>query len=158
MVCIVQALGNDTLVEDENELLHVINRAIGKSWSRLSKQGRHNTTNNHKSGHFCTSKTKVAKDLQLWLHGLVRIGGQYRTASGVWTADKLRNWVTKYRNHGVDEKEKKSVEKTVSLSLKRPLADILQRSSKKKQISNPKHMNANPLLDYIPCCLDLRHC
>ena len=65
MVCIAQALGYDKVVRNQNKLLLAINRAIGKVWGAPSKQNRHNTTKKHEKGYFCTSKSKVAKNLEL---------------------------------------------------------------------------------------------
>ena len=145
MVCAVQALGIDALVQSEDILLQSINRALGKQFGKPTKQDRHNKANKHEVGHFCDSQVSVAKTLLLWLYGLVQIGGQYRTASEVWTVEKLKDWITKNGQNTIEEKEvvRKTVplfsdekEKLQSQSRKRVLSDFFQGSSKKKKITS----------------------
>ena len=65
MVCVVQALGNDALVQTEDILHQTINRALGKEFDKPTKQARHNKANKHKVGNFCDPKVSVAKTLLL---------------------------------------------------------------------------------------------
>ena len=74
-VCVVQALGNDALVQTEDILLQTVNRALGKEFCKPTKQARDNKANKQKVGNFCDSKVNVAKTLLLWIHGLVPVGG-----------------------------------------------------------------------------------
>ena len=83
MICVVEALGNDTPIQNADLLLQIINRTVGKEFMKPAKQKRHNQSKKHTAGHFCNSKFRVAKALESWIHGLIPIGGQYRTASDV---------------------------------------------------------------------------
>ena len=65
MVCVVQELGNDDLVQNEDIILKTLNRALGKQFGKPTKQDRHNKANKHKVGHFCDSEVSVTKTLLL---------------------------------------------------------------------------------------------
>ena len=141
MVCIVNALERDPIAfENEQKMTQIINMSVGKTWNKLSKQKRHNTTNNHELPYFCTTKGAVAKALRLWRLGLSSIGGNYCTYSDVCDTTVLKKWIS--RNMKMreinpvgdrDEEEKKSV--------KRPLLSLFEKDCKKPRYDKPLTMD-----------------
>ena len=92
MVCVVEALSQDpSAANSTHKLVNILNRFMGKTWSKPSKRKKHCVTRNHAKVYFCSTKRNVAKTLQLWKLGLQNIGGIYCKLPGTWTSDRLQN-------------------------------------------------------------------
>ena len=93
-VCLVCILGS--LEEDANPLKHVdklsgiINKFVGKTWQKPSKQKRHSEKSGQSIPHFCTTKGKLCKQLTLWSLGVLQIGGINCTAPSIWSVERLQ--------------------------------------------------------------------
>ena len=60
LICIVQSLEEDASpMKDADKLSVVINKFVGKTWQKPSKQKRHNDKSKHSIPHFCTTKSKL---------------------------------------------------------------------------------------------------
>lgn len=91
LICIVQSLEKDASpMKDANRLSVVINKFVGKTWQKPSKQKRHNEKSKHSISHFCTTKSKLCMYLSLWSLGVLQIGSLSCTAPGAWSLQRLQ--------------------------------------------------------------------
>ena len=133
MVCIVKNLELDVaLLKNELRVRQIVNRAIGKTWSKPSKQKKHNTSNSHEVQHFCTSKHAVAKELHMWRLGLMPIGGVWCSAPNLWSSERLKVWLSE-QTGGI--KGVKVVKKKI-VNVKRPLSNPFEIPAKKAKATH----------------------
>ena len=107
IVCVAKSLEkNSAVFHNPQKLTVILNKALGTTWNKPSKQKRHCETLeslDHSSSFFCNNKPSILKNLVMWKHGVLAIGGLYCTAPGLWTGDRLKSWVVGCeKNHSIE--------------------------------------------------------
>ena len=92
LICVAKALNSDICaMQDSDKITEVLNRSLGKTFGKPSKQKTHNSRAKHERPHFCSSKSKLHRALQLWRLGLTPIGGIYCKGSTTLSSSKLKS-------------------------------------------------------------------
>ena len=156
MVCVVKSITEDpSAALTSHRLMIILNRSIGKTWNKPSKQKKHTDSNAHEKGYFCSTKRKIGMDLQLWMLGLLDVGGFHCKLPGTWTASRLQNWSPKGKSPNFRGKSPNVDLGGVSnglysVFLKRPMSAMenpFMKSAKaaKAGYHNPRVSNNDPI-------------
>ena len=92
VICVAKTLNSDvSAMQDSDEIAEVLNRSLGKTFGKPSKQKTHNSRAKHEHPHFCSSTSKLRRVLQLWRLGLTPIDGIYCKSSNTLSSSKLKS-------------------------------------------------------------------
>ena len=144
LVCVAENLNsNNSHMQDFEKITKILNRSMGKTWGKPSKQTKHSTTAKHEKSHFCTLRSKVSKMLHIWKLGLLPIGGIYYSGTDKLSLTDLKSWLCK--NYGINQNIEKAIVDHDRKPQKRILGNPFKRAMKKPKPTDLSCYQSDPI-------------